>query len=86
MSDYIDFAVVGRVIGVGLLLGAGLPLVFALGLRSLSSGTVDNEHAAGGDFGFQLTKSPAAQAVGALCFLVVAAAIVFGIYIIVNKS
>lgn len=86
MSGYIDFAGVGKVIGIGLLLGAGLPLVFALGLRSLSSGTVDHEHAVGGDFSFALTKNPMAQAVGALCLLVVAAAIVFGIFIIVNKS
>ena len=29
MSDYIDLTVVARVIAAGLLLGAGLPLVFA---------------------------------------------------------
>ena len=86
MSDYIDLGVVGRVIGVGVLLGAGLPLVFAVGLRALSNGTVDTGHAGGGDFAFQLTKNPGARAVGGLCLLVVAAAIVFGIYVIVNKS
>jgi hypothetical protein len=41
MSDYIDLAVVGKVIAAGLLFGAVLPLVFATGLRALSADTGD---------------------------------------------
>jgi hypothetical protein len=85
VSDYIDFKVVGQVIATGLLLGAGLPLVFALGLRSLSAGTAT---ATGGSApeSFQVTKNPAALILAVLCFAVVAAAIVFGIYIITHKG
>ncbi|MCW2759507.1 MAG: hypothetical protein JWO46_3253 [Nocardioidaceae bacterium] len=86
MSDYIDFAVVGKVIATGLLLGAGLPLVFALGLRSLSVGTVDGAASTAGGGSFQVTKNPGALVVAVVCFAVVAAAIVFGIYIITNKG
>jgi hypothetical protein len=83
MSDYIDFKVVGQVVAVGLLLGAGLPLVFAVGLRSLSTGAT----ATGGDgTSFQATRNPLAMTVAAVCFAVVLAAIAFGIYIITHKS
>ena len=36
MSDYIDLAVVAKVIAAGLLFGAVLPLVFATGLRAVA--------------------------------------------------
>lgn len=83
MSDYIDVKVVGQVIAVGVLLGAGLPLVFAVGLRSLSTGATDT----GGDgSSFQVTRNPAAMTLAVVCFAVVLAAIAFGIFIITHKS
>lgn len=81
MSDYIDVKVVAQVIATGLLLGAGLPLIFSLGVRALSTGTE-----ASGTGGFVATKSPAALATAAVCGIVVLGAIAFGIFIIVNKS
>ncbi|WP_426595268.1 hypothetical protein ACPPVS_06805 [Cellulomonas sp. McL0617] len=69
MSRYVDGAALVRVVVVSLLLGAGIPAVFSLGVRSL---------AWDGD-----TARPAIRTVAAgLCFLVVIAAIVFGIYTI----
>jgi len=83
MSDYIDLAVVGKVIAAGLLFGAVLPLVFATGLRALSADTGDP---ASYRSGFQVTRSPAALGLAAVCFAVVAASVGFGIYLIMHKS
>ena len=83
MSDYIDLTVVGKVIAAGLLFGAVLPLVFATGLRALSADAGD---AASYRSGFQVTRSPAALGLAAVCFAVVAASVGFGIYLIVHKS
>ena len=83
MSDYIDLAVVGKVIAAGLLFGAVLPLVFATGLRALSADTGDTASYRGG---FQVTRSPAALGLAAVCFAVVAASVGFGIYLIMHKS
>lgn len=83
MSDYIDLAVVGKVIAAGLLFGAVLPLVFATGLRALSADTGD---AASYRSGFQVTRSPAALGLAAVCFAVVAASVGFGLYLIMHKS
>lgn len=86
MSDYIDLKVVAQVLATGVLLGAGLPLVFAVGLKALSTGTGRTTTGADSAEGFSLTRSTAARAVGGACLLVVLAAIVFGISVIVNKS
>lgn len=69
----------GTVVAVGLLLGAGLPAVFAAGLRALSMGqtvTSDGQDATG-------QTSPAGKALAFLCFAVVIAAALFGIVVIV---
>ena len=83
MSDYIDLAVVAKVIAAGLLFGAVLPLVFATGLRALSADIGDT---ASYRSGFQVTRSPAALGLAAVCFAVVAASVGFGIYLIMHKS
>lgn len=64
-----------------LLLGAGLPALFALGMRSLyGSETL----VATGDGGTVLTKPTVAGKVGAaICFGIVIAAVLFGIAVIV---
>lgn len=59
----------------GLLLGAGLPTLFALGLRSLGTAVADD--------GAPAPPTPAGRAVAALCFGLVAAAALFGIVVIV---
>ncbi len=86
MSDYIDLKVVGQVIAAGLLLGAGLPLVFAAGLRALSPADESGTGTAPYNSGFVVTRNPAMIAVAVVCFAVVAASIVFGIYLIMHKS
>lgn len=72
-------AALGSVMGVGLLLGAGLPAVFALGLRALSLGRgvgVGGQEATG-------QASAAGRVLAALCFAVVVAAALFGIVVII---
>lgn len=68
-----------NVVGVGLLLGAGLPALFALGLRLVAAPrTADGETA---------RASRAGRALGAACFAVVALAVVVGVaWIIVGEG
>ena len=82
-EPWINFSALWKILVVGLLAGAGLPTVFAVGLRALnyrSGATVDGDdtHVYGGN--------PAGLAAGGFCFLVVLAAIGWGIYFIVHSS
>lgn len=66
-----------NVLLAGLLIGAGLPAIFALGIRALAWGT-------GGDADtVQHAPHPVGKALAALCFLVVIASIALGIGVIV---
>ncbi len=83
MSDWIDLQAVWQIVVFGLLAGAGLPAVFALGLRALSIGaksgaTTESDTIVGGN--------PVGIALGGLCFLIVLAGIAGGIYFIVAGS
>ncbi len=83
MSNWIDLHALWKIIVVGLICGAGLPAVFAIGLKALSFG----EHAeAGGADTVVVTRNPVGVALAAVCFAVVVAAIAWGIYIIVNGT
>ncbi|WP_034251975.1 hypothetical protein [Arsenicicoccus bolidensis] len=70
-----------KVLAVGLLLGAGLPALFALGIRSMAYGV-------GGAAEIDTTASPhpVGRALGILCFALVAAAVLLGITIIVTSG
>jgi hypothetical protein len=85
MNSWIDLSAVGQILVIGLLAGAGLPALFAVGLRALalaqpsassprsnSAAPVESSHRVLG------------LAVAGVCFLVVLAAIAYGIDIIVN--
>jgi hypothetical protein len=75
------FSAIWQVFVVGLLLGAGLPALFALGMLSLSSGRM-----AGAD-GHLRPDAPPASALGKIgaivCFGLVVAAAAFGLVVIV---
>jgi hypothetical protein len=83
-SPWINGSALWKIIVVGLLAGAGLPAIFAIGLRAInhrSSGIAvnsDDSQVYGGD--------PGGLAAGLLCFAVVLAAIGYGIYFIVKSS
>lgn len=65
-----------KILVVGLLVGAGLPALFALGLRSLS-GSVATAGLDGDPQ--QVQVGPGSKLAAGLCFLVVVAAVVVGI-------
>jgi hypothetical protein len=68
-----------QVAAVGLLLGAGLPALFALGLRFLNTGRLPLAD------GPVLTSKPSRLGVAgaAVCFGVMIAAVVFGIVVVI---
>lgn len=66
-----------QVVVIGLILGAGLPMIFALGVRFLSTRPV----AADGTIGKRSTGGTVA---GVLCFVVVLVAVVTGILFVMK--
>jgi hypothetical protein len=84
MSSWINLHALWKIVVVGLLAGAGLPALFAVGLRALSAGP--RAVAAGPDDEAVYGGSGAGLAVAGLCFAVVLAAIGLGIYSIVSTS
>ena len=80
MNSWINLRAIWEIVVVGLLAGAGLPAIFALGLRALGRPgkghvTVSAEELVGGD--------PAGIAIATVCIAIVLTAIGYGIYIIV---
>ena len=74
------FSALWQVAAVGLLLGAGLPALFALGIRSLSTSRV-MAGSGGPDVGSK--PGPLGLAGAIVCFGIVIAAVLFGIVVIV---
>jgi hypothetical protein len=73
-----------QVLAVGLLLGAGLPALFALGLRSLNTGRTVT--VSGGGYGGpdEVSKpSPVGLAGAIVCFSIAILAVAFGIVVII---
>ncbi|KQU61163.1 hypothetical protein ASG84_01075 [Rhodococcus sp. Leaf278] len=71
-----------QVVLVGLLLGAGLPAIFAFGLKALSVGDVADDAAPGTT---RVARPAVATAAAVLCFAVVVVAIVAGILFIMKN-
>jgi hypothetical protein len=85
MDSWIDLHALWKIVVIGLAAGAGLPALFAVGLKALSAGPrgaavtgVDNDVVYGGSVPGLLAA--------AVCFAVVLAAIALGIYSIVNSA
>lgn len=95
MNDWINLHALWQIVVVGLLAGAGLPALFAVGLRALSlrpggaapaAAGADASDVSGVSDDHVVGGSPVGTAAAGLCFAVVLAAIGYGIYIIVNGS
>jgi hypothetical protein len=71
-----------KVLAAGLLLGAGLPAVFALGVRLSAPRVASGAGTAGATAGATV-PSGGSRAVGVLCFAAVAVAVALGITVIV---
>ena len=76
-SSWIDLDALWKIVVIGVLLGAGLPALFAVGLRALSPAAGSSAQSGGNVVG---------KAVAVLCFAAVLAAIAWGIYSVVNQS
>jgi len=79
MSDWIDLSALWRIVVVGLLAGAGLPALFAVGLRALGPGTPEGPSGT-------TTANPLGIALATVCFAAVLAGIGWGIFFIVDGS
>ena len=85
MSPWINFTALWKIIVLGFLAGAGLPALFAIGLRSLSIPRAGGSVASASDD--QVYAGNPVGLVGALlCFAIILAAIGYGIYFIVKGS
>jgi hypothetical protein len=78
MSAWINFSALWKILVFGLLAGAGLPALFAIGMVALSKGPKAQN--AGGDSDVAVGGNPVGLVAAAFCFLVVLAAIGWGIY------
>jgi hypothetical protein len=87
MSDNLGFALEGawKVLLAGLILGAGLPLLFALGIRSLAWGA-GGEAEVHEDGGTGPKAQPFGTVLGWVLFLVVLAGVLLGITFIVASG
>ena len=88
MNDWINLTALWQIVVVGLIAGAGLPALFAIGMRmvSLSGGARVQTAGAGSadsaDSDSLVGGSVPGMIAGALCFLIVLAAIGWGIFAI----
>ena len=83
MNSWIDLHALWKIVVVGLICGAGLPAVFAFGLKALDLGQHDAPVAGGTA---TITRNPVGVALATICFAVVLAAIGWGIYLIVDGT
>lgn len=75
MSEYVSWSALTNVVVVGLIVGAGLPALFAVGVRALAgSGSRDESG----------RRPPMRIAIALVCFGAVVAAIVVAVALIVS--
>ena len=88
MNSWINLTALWKIVVIGLLAGAGLPALFAIGLRALTLRPGGAPAPAGvSEDGDEIVGGSALGiALASLCFAVVLAAIGWGIYSIVNHS
>jgi hypothetical protein len=85
MNDWINLTALWQIVVVGLIAGAGLPALFAIGMRMLALPGARRAQPAGPDSADSDTLvggSVAGMIAGAICFLIVLAAIGWGIWAI----
>jgi hypothetical protein len=86
-TSWVNWSALWKIIVLGLLAGAGLPAIFAIGLRFLSlkpAGAVATTAGPDGDRVY--AGNVAGLLAAAVCFAIVLAAIGWGIYEIVSSS
>ena len=95
MNSWINLTALWKIVVVGLLMGAGLPALFAVGLRALAprGGARARAEAAeratgtaGSDAAAHAEPAALGKLAAGLCFLAVLAAMAWGVYSIVHNS
>ena len=76
--SWINLDAIWKIVVLGLVAGAGLPALFAVGLVALAKG--NRTQTADGDSDVVVGGNPAGMVAAAFCFLIVLAAIGWGIY------
>ncbi len=76
--SWINLSAIWKIVVYGLVAGAGLPALFAVGMFALSRG--QKTRTAGAESDVVVGGNPLGMAAAALCFLVILAAIGWGIY------
>ena len=90
VNSWINLNALWKIVVIGLLAGAGLPALFAVGLRALAprGGTEQAGAGTGTGTGTDADVAPAPDLLGklaaGLCFAAVVAAMVWGVYSIVQ--
>ena len=91
MSDFIEWGALGQVLVAGVLVGAGIPALFALGLRLLTGTTADAapvaDPGAAPEPGAATTTprpTPLRLAGAILCLVVVVGAVATGLFVVVS--
>jgi hypothetical protein len=80
MNNWVNLHALWQIVVLGLITGAGLPALFAIGLRAL---TLPGDGAPRGEV---VGGSRIGLTAASLCFAVVLAAVGWGIYFIVNSA
>jgi hypothetical protein len=80
MSGWINLNAIWKIVVFGLIAGAGLPALFAFGLRELALPGGGRTQTVDGDSDRVIGGNPAGMVIAAICFLVILAAIGWGIY------
>jgi hypothetical protein len=93
VNSWINLTALWQIVVLGLLAGAGLPAIFAFGLRFLNMPGARVQTAGAGADGTAGAESDQVYGgntvglvIGSLCFAIVLAAIGYGIYLIVASS
>lgn len=87
MDKYIDLSALGQVIVASLIVGAGLPALFALGLRGAfqAEGRLEDRDVSGEGAAVAPPRKALGLTTAIVCFALVAAAVVAGIVLIVRS-
>ncbi|MEU2350988.1 hypothetical protein [Modestobacter sp. NPDC049651] len=81
----LELQALGKILLVGLLLGAGLPVLFSAGIRAMAWGT-GGEAETHPDGGAAAVPHPLGRVLGVLCFAVVLACVALGITYVVASG
>jgi hypothetical protein len=84
-SQYVNVGDLLKILGIGLVAGAGLTAVFAFGVAALSRSGYARDSGTGTGGPGVATRNAAGLTVAVLCFLIVLAGIGYGISVALTK-